>query len=165
MDEWENNIKISIITVCYNSVNTIRSSIQSVLIQAYSDVEYIIIDGASTDGTLDIIKSFSDKIDFFISEPDNGIYDAMNKGILHATGDVIGILNSDDFYSDNQVLSMVADTFKQYKPDSVYSDLVYVKYNNISKIVRYWRSGLFSIAKLKQGWMLPHPTFFLKRKL
>lgn len=161
----EKKLKISIITVCYNSVDTISTSIQSVLSQDYLDVEYIIIDGSSNDGTINIIRSFLDQIDYFISEEDKGIYDAMNKGILHATGDIVGILNSDDFYSSDNVLTQVANTFNTFDCDSVYSDLVYVKYNNISKIVRYWKSGLFSIAKLKRGWMLPHPTFFLRREL
>ena len=158
-------LKVSIITVCYNSVETIRYSINSVLSQDYSDIEYIIIDGGSHDGTIEIIESFGDKVDYFISEEDHGIYDAMNKGITASKGDVVGILNSDDVYQNNYVISNVVNNFKRFNCDSIYGDLIYVKNDDISKIVRYWKSGDFSISKLKKGWMLPHPTFFVKRSL
>lgn len=158
-------LRISIITVSYNSVDTIKDSINSVLSQDYINIEYIIIDGDSKDGTVDIIESFGNKVDYFISEKDKGIYDAMNKGIKAATGDIIGILNSDDFYPNNSVITNVVKNFKNFDCDSIYGDLVYVKHNNTSRIVRYWKSEEFSIFKLKRGWMLPHPTFFLKRSL
>lgn len=157
--------KISIITVSYNSAQTIKDSIESVLSQDYPNIEYIIIDAGSEDGTVEIVNSFGASVQYFISEKDDGIYDGMNKGISAATGDFVGILNSDDFYPNTSVISEVAKVFSSTNCDSVYGDLVYVKEDNIKKIVRYWQSGKFSIAKLKKGWMLPHPTFFLKRKL
>tara|TARA_B100001758_G_C18403246_1_gene610352 strand:+ start:41 stop:808 length:768 start_codon:yes stop_codon:yes gene_type:complete len=160
-----NKIKISIITVCYNSALTIRDTIKSILIQDYDNIEYIIIDGKSNDGTLDVIQDYSKDIDYFISEPDEGIYDAMNKGILAATGDVIGILNSDDFYPNSFILSNVASSFNKHKCDAVYGDLVYVKNKNKEKIVRYWQSGYYTTKKIKNGWMLPHPTFFVKSEI
>ena len=157
--------KISIITVAFNSAKTIKDTIDSILSQDYDNIEYIIIDGGSTDGTVDIIKKYGDKIDYFISEPDKGIYDGMNKGINAATGDIVGILNSDDFYPNNFVISNVAKTFLNQGCDAVYGDLVYVKQNDASKIVRYWQSSMYTIKKIKNGWMLPHPTFFVKKEM
>ena len=154
--------KISIITVSYNSVTTIKDTIESIITQDYKDIEYIIIDGRSDDGTVDVIKRYITEIDYFISEKDSGIYDAMNKGIMAATGDIVGILNSDDFYPNNFVLSNVAKSFQQQNCDAVYGDLVYVNANNTSKITRYWQAGEYSTIKIKNGWMLPHPTFFVK---
>ena len=157
--------KISIITVSLNSVKTIKQTIESILSQDYCNIEYIIIDGGSTDGTVKEIESFSDKISYFISEPDKGIYDGMNKGIKAATGDIIGILNSDDFYPNNFVLSNVVKTFNNSNCDAVYGDLVYVKESDTSKIVRYWQAGEYSTSRIKNGWMLPHPTFFVKKSI
>ena len=157
--------KISIITVAFNSVKTIKDTIESILCQDYNNIEYIIIDAGSTDGTVEVIKSFGDKITYFISESDRGIYDGMNKGIKASSGDVIGILNSDDFYPNNFILSNVAKTFTHNECDAVYGDLVYVKHNNKNKIVRYWQAGEYSAAKIKNGWMLPHPTFFVKKSI
>lgn len=154
--------KITIITVAYNSANTIRDTIKSIITQDYANIEYIIIDGDSNDGTVDIIKEFIDNVDYYISEKDRGIYDAMNKGIIAATGDIVGILNSDDFYPNNFVLSNVAKSFEQQKCDAVYGDLVYVNAKNTSKIERYWQAGTYSTIQIKNGWMLPHPTFFVK---
>ena len=159
------NYKISIITVSFNSVITIRDTINSIISQDYNNIEYIIIDAGSKDGTLDIIKEYKEHISYFISEADNGIYDGMNKGIAAATGDVVGILNSDDFYPNSFVISNVASTFEKQRCDAVYGDLVYVKFFNIDKIVRYWQSGSYTIYKIKNGWMLPHPTFFVKKYL
>lgn len=156
-------MKISIITVCFNSEATIRDTIESVLAQDYADLEYIIIDGASTDGTLKIIDEYRDRIATVVSEPDNGIYDAMNKGIAKATGDVVGILNSDDFYVDSSVLAKVAVELEQKKVDSVFADLVVVDQVRIDKIVRYYRANHFTPARFAYGWMPPHPTFFVKR--
>ena len=160
-----NKIKISIITVSYNSAKTIKDTIESILSQDYSNIEYIIIDGGSTDGTLDIINKYADKISYFVSELDEGIYDGMNKGIKAATGDVIGILNSDDFYPNSYVVSNVAKTFVNQACDAVYGDLVYVKENDTSKIARYWQAGEYSTSSIKNGWMLPHPTFFVKKEM
>ena len=158
-------LKISIITVSYNSAVTIKDTIESILSQDYENIEYIIIDGGSTDNTVDIVKKYADKIDYFVSEADNGIYDGMNKGIQAATGDIVGILNSDDFYPNSYVISNVAKTFVNQDCDAVYGDLVYVKENDSSKIARYWQSGEYTIKKIKNGWMLPHPTFFVKKEM
>ena len=158
-------LKISIITVSFNSQSTLRRTIESVLSQNYDNIEFILIDGGSTDWTLAIINNYKDRINFFISEPDRGIYDAMNKGIIAATGDVIGILNSDDFYSDESILKKVADKFNETTCDATYGDLIYVKSIDASKIFRYWKSGYFSVKKLRRGWMLPHPTFFVKKSV
>ena len=154
-------MKISIITVCYNSEETISDTIQSVLSQDYKDVEYIIVDGKSTDRTLEIIQSIKSRIKL-ISEKDRGIYDAMNKGINIASGDVIGILNADDVYKNNQVLTAVMDAFKA-NVSIVYGDIEYVKYNDLSKVVRKWKAGVFRSGKFKWGWMPPHPGFFVKK--
>ncbi|MEE2700019.1 MAG: glycosyltransferase family 2 protein [Bacteroidota bacterium] len=159
------NFKISIITVALNSQSTIKHTIESVDSQDYNNVEYIIIDGASTDWTLTILESYKDKVNYFISEHDDGIYDAMNKGIKAATGDIIGILNSDDFYPNSKVLSKVAKVFEQTNCDCLYGDLVYVDQGNARKVVRYWQSGSFKKSKLNTGWMLPHPTFFVKKEV
>ena len=155
--------KISIITVSFNSAKTIKETIESILIQDYNNIEYIIIDGGSSDETTNIVKSYSEKISYFISEKDNGIYDAMNKGIKVATGDIVGILNSDDFYPNSFVLSNVAKTFKKYNCDAVYGDLVYVNKKDTTQIKRYWQAGNYNTSKIKNGWMLPHPTFFVKK--
>ena len=159
------NFKISIITVSFNSVFTIRDTIESILRQDHDNLEYIIIDAGSKDGTLDIIKEYEEYISYFISEADNGIYDGMNKGIAAATGDIIGILNSDDFYPNSFVISNVAKTFEKQECDAVYGDLVYVKFFDIDKIIRYWQSGEYTVKKIKNGWMLPHPTFFVRKYL
>ena len=115
------------------------------------------------DGTVEIINRYSKNIKYFTSEPDYGIYDAMNKGIMVATGDVIGILNSDDFYPNSFIISNVIRSFKKQNCDAVYGDLIYVKSNNISKVTRYWKSGEYSVSEIRNGWMLPHPTFFVKK--
>lgn len=158
-------MKISIITVVCNNIATIKDAIESVLSQDYPNIEYIIVDGGSTDGTLEVIKSYGSRITKFISEPDKGIYDAMNKGLRLATGEIAGILNSDDFYADSSVVSSVMATFQQQKTDSVYGDLVYVKPQNTQQVLRYWRSGSYRRNKFLFGWMPPHPAFFVKREL
>ena len=155
-------MKISIITVVYNNKELIAACIESVLSQSYQYLEYIIIDGGSTDGTIDIIKSYGSKISKFISEKDEGIYDAMNKGILLATGDVIGFLNSDDLYSHNNVVKSVMDIFKEKRIDSVFGDLIYVSKNDTQKIVRYWKSCPYKEGAFSRGWYPAHPTFFVR---
>lgn len=159
------NLKISIITVSFNSVETIRDTIKSIISQDYENIEYILIDAGSTDGTLDIIKEYEGYINYFSSEEDDGIYDGMNKGISVASGEVVGILNSDDFYPNSYIVSNVARTFEKRNCDAVYGDLLYVKFYDTDKIVRYWQSGNYSVKKIKNGWMLPHPTFFVKREM
>ena len=158
-------MKISIITVVYNNKDTIKDAIESVLNQTYQNIEYIIIDGVSTDGTVDIIKSYGDKIDKVISEPDKGIYDAMNKGIKLASGDIIGILNSDDFYANNNIIEKVVKEFEDKKVDSVYGDLVYVNAKDTNKIVRYWKSKPYKKGLFTKGWHPAHPTFFVKKEI
>ena len=157
--------KISIITVAFNSAQTIKDTIESIISQDYNNIEYIIIDGGSTDGTIDIVKQHANSVMHFCSEPDNGIYDGMNKGINAATGDIIGILNSDDFYPNSFVVSNVVKSFEKHNCDAVYGDLVYVRPNDVTKITRYWQAGVYSTSKIKNGWMLPHPTFFVKQNI
>ena len=158
-------MKISIITVVYNNKETIKDAIDSILSQTYKDIEYIIVDGASTDGTVDIIKSYGDKITTFISAPDNGLYDAMNKGLALATGEVVGILNSDDFYMNAFVIEKIVKVFKEQNVDSVFADLVFVKPDNLDKVVRHYDSHYFHPSKFAYGWMPAHPTFFVKREI
>ncbi len=155
-------MKISIITVCYNSAATIRDTIESVLSQTYPDIEYIIIDGASTDATMSIVAEYKDRISRIVSEPDQGIYDAMNKGISLASGDVVGILNSDDYYPHSQVLDWVIEKFADSQVDACYGDLQYVDFHDTEKVVRHWGSGSYNHRKFYQGWMPPHPTFFVR---
>lgn len=161
------DMKISIITVVYNNKDTIQDAMNSVLSQGYDDLEYIIVDGASTDGTVEIIKEvvkrYPERNIRFISEKDGGIYDAMNKGIRLANGDIIGILNSDDFYSSNQVIPIVVNEFMTKNVNSVFADLVYVKTDDVSKIVRYYSSAKFQPEQMAYGWMPAHPTFFVKK--
>jgi glycosyltransferase involved in cell wall biosynthesis len=159
------NIKVTIVTVCYNSHRYIDHCIKSVLNQSYPNIEYIIIDGGSTDNTLERIKSYGSKIDKLISERDNGIYDAMNKGLKMASGDYIGILNSDDFYIDNKVIEKVVNRLHQDNSDSLYADLIYVDNANTDKQVRYWKSGPFKRDSFKTGWHPPHPTFFVRNEI
>jgi len=135
-------MKISIITVCFNSAKTISDTINSVASQDYPAIEHIIVDGASTDDTVDILEK-APSVAHFVSEPDKGIYDAMNKGIAMATGDVVGILNADDFYLNKYVISQIAQIFNNEDVDACYADLVYVKETDTNKIVRYWRSQPF----------------------
>lgn len=156
-------MKVSIITVAYNSVNTIRDTFESIKSQNYNDIEYIVVDGFSTDGTLDIIEEYSDVITKSISESDKGIYDAMNKGVKMATGEIVGILNSDDFYFDCNVISNIVKVFKSNNVDSVYSDIIYVDPNNTSKVDRYWKSCKYDRKKFLYGWMPAHPSFFVKK--
>ena len=132
-------MKVSIITIAWNSEETIEDTIKSVLEQTYDNVEYIIIDGKSTDSTMDIVAKYQDKISVVISEEDKGLYDAMNKGVKKATGDLIGILNSDDIYSDNEVVSDIVSSLNG--ADGIYADLVYVNREDTDKVVRYWKSG------------------------
>lgn len=159
-------MKISIITVSYNSAKTIRDTILSVLSQTYSNIEYIIVDGASTDNTLKVINEFRDKVTKIICEPDKGIYDAMNKGIRQSTGDFVGILNSDDFLTDSSVIEdLVSFLLSNPKLECSYSDVVYVQRDNPTKIVRLYSSKNFSIRKIRTGLMIPHTSFYAKREL
>ncbi|MCC9137323.1 glycosyltransferase family 2 protein [Pontibacter silvestris] len=158
-------MKISIITIVYNNCQTIADAIDSVLSQTYADIEYIIVDGLSTDGTVEIIKSYGNKISKFISEKDKGLYDAINKGIALASGDVIGLLHSDDIFYSTDAVKSVAETFQKHKADCLYADLLYVDRLNPEKIIRNWKSGSYKRSSFVHGWMPPHPTFYVKRSV
>ncbi len=156
-------MKISIITITYNSAASISDAIDSVLSQTYNSIEYIIVDGNSKDETVKIVKSYGNKISKFVSEPDKGIYDALNKGISMATGDIVGFMHSDDIFANKNIIQHVADGFASNQTDSLYGDLQYVYKDDTSKVLRYWKSGEFSLKQLKLGWMPPHPTLYIKR--
>jgi len=158
-------LKVSIITITYNSEPTLKDTIESVINQTYKNIEYILIDGGSTDETLSIIKSYGNKISTLISEKDNGLYDALNKGISLATGDVIGILHSDDFYTNNHVIQHIVSSFSNSPVDAVYADLYYVDKINTNQIHRKWKAGIYKEGMFFNGWMPPHPTFFVKRSI
>lgn len=158
-------MKVSIITISFNSQQTIEQTIQSVISQDYPNIEYIIIDGASTDDTINIIKRYQNKIQTFVSEKDQGIYFAMNKGLELATGDLIGILNSDDLYVDEKVISDVVKLMQVKQSQSLYADLEYVDRNDLGKVKRYWKSGEYKSNSFMKGWMPPHPTFFVLKSV
>ena len=158
-------MKVSIITVVYNGAEHIRDCIDSVVNQTYPTIEYIIIDGKSTDGTVEIVQSYGTKVARFVSESDQGLYDAMNKGIRLATGDVIGLLNADDFYRHTEVVANMVGVFERTGSDAVYGDMIYVDRNDTQKLIRYWRSGWYREDAFKWGWMPGHLSFFAKREL
>jgi len=156
-------MRISIITATYNSEKTIQDTLFSLENQTYNDIEYIIVDGSSKDNTLLVVGNNCKRVSKLISEPDKGIYDALNKGILAATGDVIGFLHSDDLLAYNDAVADIADTFVRTGCDAVYGDLEYVSQIDTSKRVRLWKSGAFNRFKMQLGWMPPHPSFYMKR--
>jgi len=156
-------MKFSIITVTYNSEKTLNDTIKSVLSQEYSDIEYIIIDGNSKDSTVDIVKSYGDKISKFVREKDKGIYDALNKGIKISSGDIIGILHSDDFFAESSTLEKINKKFNENNCDGVYGNIEYVSVDNPNKTIRYWNADSCSPGKFKYGWHPPHTSLFLKR--
>jgi glycosyltransferase involved in cell wall biosynthesis len=158
-------MKITIITAVYNRVATVTGSIESVAAQNYPDIEHLIIDGASTDGTLAAINSMRRSAMKVVSEPDEGIYDALNKGLALATGEIIGLVHSDDFLAHDEVVSRVMAAFSDPAVDAVYGDLDYVSAANPAKVVRRWKAGVFSPGKLRWGWMPPHPALFVRRRL
>jgi glycosyltransferase involved in cell wall biosynthesis len=158
-------IKVSIITVCYNSSETIEDTIRSVASQTYSNIEYIIIDGASKDDTVEIIKRNVSVVSKWISEKDSGIYDAMNKGVAMATGNIIGILNADDVFANERVVENIVKNFEDTTIDAVYADLKYVKKDDLQKVIRYWKSGTYKHGKFLYGWMPPHPTLYVKKEV
>ncbi len=158
-------IKISIITAVYNCKKTIENTINSIINQSHTATESIVIDGLSTDGTIQIIESYRSRLSKFISEHDNGVYEALNKGIKLATGDVIGFLHGDDVFNNDNVLAKIATVFEDASIDAVYGDLVYVHQNDIGRVIRYWQSGKFNEQALSKGWMPPHPTFYVRRTI
>jgi glycosyltransferase involved in cell wall biosynthesis len=159
-------LKISIITVTYNCVSVLTDCLNSVASQSHNNIEHVVIDGASTDGTLSLLNSKKDQLSILVSESDDGIYDAMNKGIKIAKGDIIGFLNSDDFYANNEVISKVVSEFKKEPSlDACYADLIYVNQSNTSKIVRNFKSSEFRQGLFSKGWCPPHPTFFVRRSV
>ncbi len=158
-------MKVSIVTVCYNCIGTVRQAVDSVLGQVYRNLEYIIVDGGSTDGTQAVVGSYNGRIRKFVSEPDEGIYDAMNKGLHMATGEIVAFLNGDDMYADSRVIADVASLAQSGRFDGVYGDLVYMPRDGSDKVVRYWRAGHYQPGALQTGWVPPHPTFFCRTQL
>lgn len=158
-------MKVSIITVSFNSAKTIADTIESVLSQDFPQIEYIIVDGGSSDGTVEIIQQYQDRINHWVSEKDRGMYDAMNKGIALATGDVIGILNSDDVYMNTHVVSELMELMQAKRAQVVFADLILVDQDHPQKVLRYYDSSHFHPNKFKYGWMPAHPTVFVKREL
>ena len=156
-------VKVSIITVCLNNASTIEQTIESVIRQEYSPIEYVLVDGGSKDGTIDIICKYKDKISRLISEPDNGVYDAMNKGLKVATGEIVAFLNADDFYADESVVSEIVSHLSKNSLDAAYGDLLYVRRTNAERIVRFWKPGAYKRGAALRGWAIPHPTFFCRR--
>lgn len=158
-------MKISIVTACYNSATTIRDTLRTIQMQTHQDIEHIVIDGGSTDGTLEILEQNKQHIAYLTSEPDNGLYDAMNKGISKATGDVIGLLNSDDLFANQWALSHVQEALADESVDACYGDLVYVNHDNINQVARYWKSSVYSPDLFAKGWVPAHPTFYVKKRV
>ncbi|ARN64741.1 glycosyltransferase [Vibrio vulnificus] len=157
-------MKVSVITATYNSSQTIVDTVRSLEGQTYSDIEYIIVDGASKDNTLQVIELNCSRVSKIISEPDRGIYDALNKGIQAATGDIIGFLHSDDLLAYPQAIADLVNTMQASQSQAVYADLEYVSKDDISKTVRLWTSGEYQKQNLLNGWMPPHPTFYMRRE-
>jgi glycosyltransferase len=158
-------LKISVITAVHNRVKTLADAINSVALQSCDALEYVTVDGVSSDGTSEIIKSHSDVIDRSIREPDSGIYDALNKGVDASSGDVIGFLHADDLFADRDVIERVRQKFQSGHYDAVYADLTYVDFDDPNRIIRYWRSGEYRKKKFWFGWMPPHPTVYVRREV
>lgn len=158
-------MKVSIITVTLNSEKYLSDCIRSVRGQNYKNIEHIIVDGKSTDGTLRIIRKNSDNISSWISETDRGMYDAINKGLKMATGDIVGVLNSDDMFASADSVRSIVDCFETTDTDSVYGNLVYVDPKDTGKVVRYWQSNSYKRSRFRYGWMPAHPTFYVRREL
>ena len=156
-------MRVSIITSCYNRAATIRSAIESVLAQDYNDIEFIVVDGSSTDGSLDIIREYADRISIIISEPDHGMYEAINKGIRVATGEIIGLLHSDDFFYDNGVVGRIVERMKRTHADFLYGDGLFVNPDDTNKVVRNWIGGGYRLWKVRHGWLPLHPTCYIRR--
>jgi glycosyltransferase involved in cell wall biosynthesis len=158
-------VKVSIITVSYNAASTIESTLQSVARQTYPDVEHVVVDGGSSDGTQEVISAYRGAISRFISEPDHGIYDAMNKGIALATGDVVGFLNADDVYADDQVLARVLKIMEEERLDALFGDVAFFRSDDEQRDIRRYRSNRFRPERIAWGWMPAHPALFLRREV
>ena len=156
---------ISIITSVLNRYEFISSALESILSQSYKHVEIIVVDGGSTDGTLEVLGKYKDRISVFVSEPDKGIYDALNKGVSLASGDIVGFLHSDDVFFDNKSLIKIAAAFQEDSVGAVYGDMVYVEKGDLNKIIRQWKAGPFSTENFSRGWMPPHTTFYMRKSL
>ncbi len=156
-------MKLSVITATYNAAATLRDSLRSVACQTHPDIEHWVIDGGSRDGTQSILENHRSQIAGIVSEPDGGIYDALNKGLHRATGEVVGFLHADDVYANDGVLAAIAEAFANPAVDAVYGDLTYVDREDTTRVIRYWKSGAFDNARLRSGWMPPHPTFYVRR--
>jgi glycosyltransferase len=154
-------MKISVITVSYNSAETIADTLRSVAAQQHPDLEHIVIDGGSSDATLSLVAKYGSHVATLVSEPDRGIYDAMNKGLARATGDIVGFLNADDVFADRNALEAIDGAMRD--ADVAYGDLVYVSARDSGQVVRSWIAGSYSASRLKWGWMPPHPTFYIRR--
>lgn len=158
-------MRISIVTAVFNNVDTIGATIESVRAQSHEDIEHIVIDGGSTDGTLEVLERYRADISLLISEPDRGIYYAMNKGLEHATGDIVGTLNGDDMYARGDALDVIAREFADSEIDATYGNLVYVDREDTSKIIRYWQSRDYEPGLFERGWIPAHPTFYVRRRV
>jgi glycosyltransferase len=156
-------LKITIVTVAFNSAETIGDTLKSVAAQTYADIEHIVIDGASKDGTVDLVRAQGSRVARLVSEPDRGIYDAMNKGLALASGDFVGFLNADDMLASSGVLHRSRRPRPTADIDAVCGDLVYVRKDRPDAVVRYWRCGAFARSRLRFGWMPPHPTLYVRR--
>ncbi len=158
-------MKISIITATLNNRDTIEACLNSIHNQSYKDIEHIVIDGSSTDGTLDLLSKYKESFSVLVSEPDDGIYHALNKGIKLASGEIIGFLHADDIYADKEVIDTVVSSMEKHNVDSCYGDLIYVSKKNTEKTVRYWKSCPYKKRLFQKGWMPPHPAFFVKKSV
>ena len=158
-------MKITVITVCYNSATTITETLSSMSNQSYDGIEHIVVDGGSNDETIDLVKQYGKRVSKIVTGPDGGIYDAMNKGLRLATGEYVAYLNSDDFYANDKVIKQVAKAIHETNADAIYGDLSYVERNDPKMRVRYWKSQMFQPGSFVRGFAPPHPTFFMKRQL
>jgi glycosyltransferase involved in cell wall biosynthesis len=158
-------MKVSIVTICFNPGESLAMAVESVLGQDYSDIEYIIVDGGSTDGSAEYVRSLNGRVAAFVSEPDDGIYDALNKGVSMASGDIIGFVHADDMFAGPGVVSRVIRGFEESGADAIYGDLDFVSKDDVGNVVRRWRSGAYRPGRLRFGWMPPHPTLFVRREV